>query len=215
MKGASCVIISVIIYKNNITQNDDHQFPCELFRSNLYNPNHNRSTTGFQTFDTSPFLLLIQRTIKKISKSLKIMLLQSLTLSYLVVTKGHTYLNKPAAEVAGLFECVWRFGTTWRENRLKRSQVTYQNQSKKSLQNMIFWNWLFFFRRNSKHKEVLLTQTLKSESWLKEDYSILKLCTYDAVFFSSCFLQIVNYKNVKWGPLMQFFSLPFSTNCKL
>ena len=32
-------IISVIIHKNNITQTDDRQFACELFRSCSYDPN--------------------------------------------------------------------------------------------------------------------------------------------------------------------------------
>ena len=41
-----CIIISVIIHKNKITQTDDHQSACELFRSCSYDPNkkkgHNR-----------------------------------------------------------------------------------------------------------------------------------------------------------------------------
>ena len=53
-------------------QTDSHQFPCELFRNCLYDPNQNRSTAGFQTFDTGPFLLSLQRTIKKIHRALKI-----------------------------------------------------------------------------------------------------------------------------------------------
>ena len=32
-------IISVIIHENNITQTDDHQSVCELFRSCWYDPN--------------------------------------------------------------------------------------------------------------------------------------------------------------------------------
>ena len=52
------------VHKNNITLTDDDQFPCELFRTCSYDPNQNRNTTGFQTFDTGPFLLSIQRTIK-------------------------------------------------------------------------------------------------------------------------------------------------------
>ena len=35
---------------------------------------NNRITTGFQTFDTGPFLLSLQRTTKKIHKPLKILL---------------------------------------------------------------------------------------------------------------------------------------------
>ena len=30
---ALCTIISLIVHKKNITQTDDHQFPCELFQS--------------------------------------------------------------------------------------------------------------------------------------------------------------------------------------
>ena len=62
----------MIVHKNDIMQTDNHQFPCELFRNCLYDSNQNKSTTGFQTFDTEPFLLSLQRTIKKIHKALKI-----------------------------------------------------------------------------------------------------------------------------------------------
>ena len=33
---ALCTIISLIVHKKKITQTDDHQFPCELFQSCLY-----------------------------------------------------------------------------------------------------------------------------------------------------------------------------------
>ena len=33
---ALCTIISLIVHKKNITQTDDHQFPCELFQSCSY-----------------------------------------------------------------------------------------------------------------------------------------------------------------------------------
>ena len=65
-------MISVSVHKNNITQTDNCQFTCEIFRSCLYDLNQSRSTAGFQTFDTGPFLLLLQKTIKKIHKALKI-----------------------------------------------------------------------------------------------------------------------------------------------
>ena len=55
-----------------MTQTDNQQFLCELFRSCSYDPNQNKSKT-FQTFFT------VQRTIKKICKALKITLLQFLT----------------------------------------------------------------------------------------------------------------------------------------
>ena len=65
-------MISVSVHKSNITQTDNYQFTCEIFRSCLYDLNQSRSTAGFQTFDTGPFLLLLQKTIKKIHKALKI-----------------------------------------------------------------------------------------------------------------------------------------------
>ena len=92
------VITSMILHKNNITETDDYQFRCEIFWSCSFDANQDRSTTGFQTFDTGQFLLSLQRTIKKFRKVLKIILLQFLTLSCRVVTKGHTYLDKPAVE---------------------------------------------------------------------------------------------------------------------
>ena len=69
-----------------------------------------RSTAGFQTFEIGPFLLSRQRIMKKIHKALKIILLQFLTLSSLVVTKGNTYLNKPVAEICRF---VWVFIMCW------------------------------------------------------------------------------------------------------
>ena len=47
-------IISVIIHENNITQTDDHQSACELFRSCSYDPNQKRSTTGFDKGPNNP-----------------------------------------------------------------------------------------------------------------------------------------------------------------
>ena len=95
-----CLVrISVIVHKNNITKTDDQQFPRELFRSCLHDPDQKRNTSGFQTFDTGRFLLSLQRTTENIRKALKIILLHSLTLSCRVVTKEHTYLSKPAAEI--------------------------------------------------------------------------------------------------------------------
>ena len=61
----------MIVHKNSVTQTDDQQLPRELFRSCLHDPNQKRNTTGFQTFDTGPFLLSVQRATKKIRKSLK------------------------------------------------------------------------------------------------------------------------------------------------
>ena len=59
------------VYKNNITQTDDHQSTCELVRSYSYDPEQNRSTAGFQTFDTRPFILSLKRTTKKNPQSTK------------------------------------------------------------------------------------------------------------------------------------------------
>ena len=79
---------------------------CELLRSCSYDPNQNRSTTGFQTFDTDPFILSLKRSTKKIRKALNITLLQFLTLSCWVVTKRHTYLEKNLQmKVVGLVKC--------------------------------------------------------------------------------------------------------------
>ena len=61
-------------------QTDNRQSTCELFRSCLYDPIQNKSTTGFQTFDTGSFILSLKRTTKNIRKTLKIILLQFLTL---------------------------------------------------------------------------------------------------------------------------------------
>ena len=68
------VIISVIIHKNNITQTHDHRSVYELFRSYSYDPKQNRSTAQFQTFDTASFILSLERTSKKIHKTLEIIL---------------------------------------------------------------------------------------------------------------------------------------------
>ena len=96
---ALCVMISVIVQKNNNSQTDDHQSGCELFWNYSYDPNQERSTTGFQTFDTGTFVLSLMRTNKKIGKTLNIISLNLLTLSCQAVTKENTYLNKPAANV--------------------------------------------------------------------------------------------------------------------
>ena len=106
------------------------------------------------------FILAPKRTIKKLRKALKIILLQFSTVPCRVVTKEYTNLKRPAAESCSLFKCVWRFSTIRRENGLKRSTESL----KKSLKSMIVWNWLFFWRRNSKYKEVLLTWT-PHEKW--------------------------------------------------
>ena len=82
----------MIVHKNDITQMDDHQSLCELFQTCSYDPNQNRSTTGFQSLDTGLLILSLKTTTKK-------------TLSCRVVTKGHKYLNKPAAESCR-FKCV-------------------------------------------------------------------------------------------------------------
>ena len=39
-----------------------------ILEETMYDPNQNRSTTGFQTFDTGQFPLSLQRTIKKSTK---------------------------------------------------------------------------------------------------------------------------------------------------
>ena len=67
----------MIVHKNKVTQTDDQQFPRELFRSCLYDPNQKRNTAGSQTFDTGPFLLSLQRATKKIRKALKIIKLDA------------------------------------------------------------------------------------------------------------------------------------------
>ena len=82
-----CVMTSVIVHKNNITQTEDHQSACELIQSCLYDPNQNRSSTGFQTLDKVLFILSLKRTIKKNCKALKIILLQYLTVLCRLVTK--------------------------------------------------------------------------------------------------------------------------------
>ena len=97
------LINPVIVYKNNITQTEDHQSACEVFQRCSYDPNQYRSSTGCQTFDTDPSILSLKRTIKNPHKALKIILLQFVTVSCRVVTKGHTYLNKPAAESCRFF----------------------------------------------------------------------------------------------------------------
>ena len=44
-----CIIISVIIHKNNITQTDNHQSTCELFWSCSDDPNQNEAARMIQT----------------------------------------------------------------------------------------------------------------------------------------------------------------------
>ena len=59
-----------------------------------------RSTTGFETFETGPFLPSLQKIIKKNLLSTKDHIATIFDpLSNLVVTKEHTCLNKPAAEI--------------------------------------------------------------------------------------------------------------------
>ena len=82
----------MIVHKNSITQIDNHQSLCELFRTCSYDPNQHRGETGLQSFDTGLLILSLKTTTKK-------------TLSCWVVTKGHKYLNKPAAESCR-FKCV-------------------------------------------------------------------------------------------------------------
>ena len=60
---ALCIIIYLIVHKYNITQTDDHQSACDQ--------NQYRSTTGFQTFDTVPFILSLKRTTKKVREALR------------------------------------------------------------------------------------------------------------------------------------------------
>ena len=56
----------MIVHANNITQTDDRQSACELFRSWSYDSNQNRSTAGLQSFDTGPFILSLKKITKKI-----------------------------------------------------------------------------------------------------------------------------------------------------
>ena len=159
------LLISVIVHKNNITQTDDHESACELFLSYSYDLKLNWSTTGLQTFDIGPFIHSLKRTTKKPRKALKIMLLNFHYLPCWVVTKGHTYLNKPAAEsFATMFKCVWCFGTTWRANGLKRSKDMYQNQSQNLLKIWSFGTGFSFYRVLLNTNDVLLTRILH-EKW--------------------------------------------------
>ena len=158
------LLISVIVHKNNITQTDDHESACELFRSYSYDLKQNWSTAGLQTFDIGPFTHSHKRTTKKIRKALKIKLLDFLTLPCRVVTKGHTYLNKPAAESFGTFKCVWCFGTTWRANGLKRNKDMHQNQSQNLLKIWSFGTGFSFYRVLLNTDYDLLTRTLH-EKW--------------------------------------------------
>ena len=52
---ALCVLISAIVHKNNITQADNHQFRVNYFKA----------AHMIETFNTCPFLLSLQRFIKK------------------------------------------------------------------------------------------------------------------------------------------------------
>ena len=52
------------VHKSNIALTDDHQSAYGLFSSYSYDPKQNRSTAGFQTFDTGPFILSLKRTTK-------------------------------------------------------------------------------------------------------------------------------------------------------
>ena len=70
-------LVRVMLY--NIC--DYHQYVYELFRSCSYDPNQNKSSTGFQTFDTGPFIFSFKITSKKLRKVPKIILLQFLTVS--------------------------------------------------------------------------------------------------------------------------------------
>ena len=69
---------------------------------------------------------------------------------------------------------------------------------------MIFWNWRFFFRLNSKRKEVLLTRTPQKVmfSWMIWLLHVKKfagtcrlwLSMYDVVFFCSAFYMLCTMK---------------------
>ena len=65
-----------MVHKKYTTQTEDHQSACvcELFRSCLYDPNQDGSTTRFQTLDTGLFILSLKRTTKKIHKTILLLL---------------------------------------------------------------------------------------------------------------------------------------------
>ena len=66
------MVKSVIVHINNITQTENHQSACELFRSYSYDPNQKRSSTGFKSVDTALFILSLKITIKKNPRSTKL-----------------------------------------------------------------------------------------------------------------------------------------------
>ena len=130
-------------------------------------------------------------------------MLQFLTLSCRVVTKGHTYFNK----FAGLFKYIWRFGTTWCWNGLKRSKDMYQNQS----QNLSkIWSFgtnfsfqgviqntkkLFFFLTRALHEVIfslrISLENVRNTSILKCSYMVPEtVYTCDVVPFSCVFYML-------------------------
>ena len=94
-----CVIIFVIVHRNIITQTEDHQSACEdCFEVAPQIQAKIGAQQDFKHLMPGPFILSLKRTTEKIRNALKIIQLKFLTVSCRVVTKAHTYLNKPAAE---------------------------------------------------------------------------------------------------------------------
>ena len=134
--------------KNSIRKTDDPPSACELFQSYLFNPKHNRSTAGFQTFDIAgPYILSYKGTTKwnEMRKALKIILLQFLTLSCRVVKRAYVLKQN----------CSWKLKVFLNVYDVLISpgvKIEVKYTMSKSLKYMIFWNWLFFLKHNCKHK---------------------------------------------------------------
>ena len=134
---ALCILIFLIVHKNNIKQTDDHQFACELFEAAPMI----QTKKGAQQYSNHSIQVHVNfKPLKKVHKALKIILLQFLTLPCRLVTKGHTHFNKSAAESCRFVEVCMTF---WYHLECKQvnKEKRYASKSKsKSLKNMIFWN---------------------------------------------------------------------------
>ena len=104
-------------------------------------------------------------------------------------------------KVAGLLKGVWRFGTTWHENGLKRikdQKIRSKSKPKsKSLRNIIFWNCICFSCM------ILNTRRFVGTGIAWKVMFSLRIFIVNASksagsFFLFRFLHVVNYKSVKW-----------------
>ena len=131
-KCALCVIIFVIIHKNNIAQtrtNWGHQSACDNSEASRMIQTKIGAQQNFKHL-IQVHLYFHSREPLKNPQNTKDHIATTFNRFIPGGNRRVYLLNKSADESCRfLFKCVWHFGTTWRENELKRSKGTYQNQN--------------------------------------------------------------------------------------